>query len=134
MGSYFGVWKKYAEFSGRATRKEYWMFTLFDQLITWGLYIPLLMSDYEAEGSEMGALTAFSTLIILIYSVAVFLPRLAVSVRRLHDSGKSGFMVLLGIIPMIGGIIMLVMLVQESDPGENEYGYPVHIAYDRVFE
>ena len=43
-------------------------------------------------------------------------------------------MVLLGIIPMIGGIIMLVMVVQESDPGENEYGYPVHIAYDRVFE
>ena len=134
MKWYFEAWRRYAQFSGRATRQEYWMFTLFDQLIHWGLYIPVFMSDYEAEGAEMGFMTMLASFGILIYTLAVFIPRLAITVRRLHDSGKSGFMVLVGAIPLIGGLILLGMLVQESDAGENQYGYLEKRSYDEVFE
>jgi uncharacterized membrane protein YhaH (DUF805 family) len=108
MDWYLGVLKKYAVFEGRARRKEYWMFVLFNLIVSVVLSI----------------LGRFAGLIVLswIYSLALFIPSLAVSIRRLHDTNRSGWWILITLIPIIGAIILLVFLVQDSDPQENQYG------------
>jgi len=101
---YIEVLKKYAVFSGRARRAECWYFYLFDFLIS--IVLALI-----SEGILFG-----------IYSLGTFIPGLAVSVRRLHDTNRSGWWLLIGLIPLIGGIILICFLVQDSQPGENKYG------------
>ena len=115
MSWYLAVLKKYAVFSGRARRKEYWMFVLFNFIITACLCFVL---------GFISAMLNTPGLVVLaqLYYLAVFLPGLGVSVRRLHDTGKSGWMLLLGLIPVIGGIILLVFMVLDSQPGSNQYG------------
>jgi uncharacterized membrane protein YhaH (DUF805 family) len=108
MNWYTAVLKKYATFSGRARRKEYWMFTLINMIIITVLQI----IDF----------TIGTMFISGIYSLIVFLPSLAVAVRRLHDIGKSGWWLLINIIPVIGFIVMIVFLVKDSEPGPNKYG------------
>ena len=100
MNWYFRVWQKYGEFSGRARRKEYWMFVLFNILISMVL------------GFIDGLLIASSGIMFLtyLYMFAVIIPSLAVAVRRLHDTGKSGWYILLSFIPIVGSIILLVIL------------------------
>ncbi|MGD0682512.1 MAG: DUF805 domain-containing protein [Terracidiphilus sp.] len=115
MNWYLMVWNKYAQFSGRSRRKEYWMFTLFNCLI----YLPLYILGLVFHENVVG--TIFLCLCI-IYCLAIIVPALAVTVRRLHDTGKSGWMILLCLIPIIGGIIVFVFTVLDSDPGPNEYG------------
>lgn len=99
------VGSNYANFSGRATRKEYWMFSLFDIAIMIFLY-----------------LIDTSSVIYSIYILATIIPRYAVLVRRLHDINKSGWMILIGIIPLIGWIIIIIFTCLESYPEKNEYG------------
>ena len=112
------VLKNYAGFSGRARRKEYWMFTLFN--IIFLLAASILDS---LLGTEFGE--GVYGLFYLLYSLAVLIPGIAVSVRRLHDIGKSGWMLLIVLIPIIGWIWLLFLLVTDSNPGENQYGpYP----------
>ena len=115
MSWYLEVLKKYAVFSGRARRKEYWYFFLFNFLIT----IVLLIID-----GMTGTLTAEAGIGLLggIYALAVLIPALAVSVRRLHDTDRSGWWLLIMLIPLIGVIVILVFTVQDSKPGENQYG------------
>ncbi len=114
MNWYLAVLKQYATFSGRARRKEYWFFMLFNLLFTVGLTVlDMVFGTYNAE-MGWGALS-------LVYTLAVLLPSLAVTVRRLHDSGKAGWWILLVFIPVIGGIIMLVLMCLDSKP-DNEYG------------
>ena len=115
MDWYLMVWKKYAQFSGRSRRKEYWMFALFNCLFCLPLYILALVFREDAIGSIFLGL-------YFIYVLAILLPSLAVGVRRLHDTGKSGWMLLLCLIPIVGGIIVLVFTVLDSNPGPNEYG------------
>jgi len=115
MNWYVEVLKKYAVFSGRSRRKEYWFFVLFNIIAS----IVLAMVD-SATGS-FNPETGMGTL-GTIYALAVLLPSLAVSVRRLHDTGRSGWWLLLGLVPVIGAIVLLVFMVQDSKPGENEYG------------
>lgn len=105
----------YANFEGRARRKEYWMFALFNILIIIPLYI---FSMYLV--AEHNSFTGL--IIYFIYSLAVFIPSLAVLVRRLHDSDKSGWMILISFIPFIGGIWLLILLVTEGTSGSNQYG------------
>ncbi|MFC4870211.1 DUF805 domain-containing protein [Negadavirga shengliensis] len=106
---YLDVMKnKFAQFTGRARRSEYWYFVLFNLLIGLGL----VMID-----AFMG--TAFLN---MIYSLLVIVPGLAVSVRRLHDTGRSGWWLLIGLVPIIGMIILIVFLVQDSHPYDNQYG------------
>ena len=107
---YIGVLKKYAVFSGRARRAEYWYFFLFSLLI--GIALGVVSA---AIGDSKGTLGT-------LYSVAVFIPGLAVSVRRLHDIGKSGWMLLLSLIPIIGAIWIFILMLRDSNPGENKYG------------
>lgn len=115
MNWYLKVLKNYVGFEGRSTRTEYWMFVLFNfifsAVIT--LLAALLVNYLE--------LTLFVFLPYL-YSIAVLLPSLAVSVRRLHDIGKSGWWILISLIPLIGSIILIVFYCQDSQTSENQYG------------
>lgn len=109
--------RKYATFSGRARRQEYWWFFLFTLLV----YIGLSIIDAVFVGAErvaemgFGPLTAIATLAFLV-------PSIAVGIRRLHDRDKSGWWLLLGLVPLIGGIILLVWYVQRGTAGSNSYG------------
>ena len=109
MNYYLDVLKKYAVFSGRARRKEYWMFFLFNIII--GFAIGLV----EGFLGTMGILA-------IMYTLGVLIPGLAVAVRRLHDTDRSGWWLLIAFVPIIGGIILLVFMVSDSQPGENRFG------------
>ena len=115
MNWYLAVLKNYAGFSGRARRKEYWMFVLFNFIFFFVLgFIDLIIGIYDAQ-------TGYGILRVL-YCLAVIIPWIAVSVRRLHDVGKSGWMFLIALIPLIGSIWLLVLMVTDGNAGENEYG------------
>ena len=100
---------KYADFSGRARRSEYWFWTLAVML---GYVVALIL---------VAIAKPFLYLLVIAY-LAILVPSLAVSVRRLHDTGKSGWFILVGLIPLVGGIILLVFMVSDSTPGDNQYG------------
>ncbi len=102
------VLKKYAVFSGRARRKEYWMFILFNLPIAFVLGL----IDGITKTKILGP----------IYFLAIFMPILAVSVRRLHDTDRSGWWLLVGFIPFIGQIIIIIFMAQNGQTGENQYG------------
>lgn len=106
---YLEVLKKYAVFSGRARRKEYWLFFLFNIIITF------VLGFIEGLAGSAGVLAS-------IYGLAVMIPGIAVSVRRLHDTSRSGWWLLIGLIPLLGAIVLLVFMVQDSQPDENQYG------------
>jgi uncharacterized membrane protein YhaH (DUF805 family) len=118
MRWYLAVWKKYAMFSGRARRKEFWIYQLFNILIMVVLLILGAANSNDHTRSE-GTLGWF--LFFVFYYIAAFIPSLAVTVRRLHDSGKSGWAYLIIFFP-VGNIILLIFLMRDSTPGANEYG------------
>ncbi len=111
MHYYTDVLKKYAIFSGRARRKEYWMFTLFNVIISIVISI-------------IGGLIFRNSLnfIYYIYLLAVLLPGIAVMVRRLHDTSRSAHFLWFLLIPFVGPIIVIVFLFLDSTPGDNRYG------------
>ena len=115
MNWYISALKKYAVFSGRARRKEYWMFFLFNIIFA----IAAIILD-NVIGTAIGGVGY--GLIYFLYLLAVILPGIAVAVRRLHDIGKSGGWLFIALIPLIGGIWLLVLMCTEGTPGENEYG------------
>jgi uncharacterized membrane protein YhaH (DUF805 family) len=106
---YLAVLKNYAGFSGRARRTEYWMFFLFNLIIT-------IVLDVIGRVIELG------TLLGGIYGLAVLIPGLAVGVRRLHDTGRSGWWLLIGLVPVVGTIVLIVFLATEGEPGNNAHG------------
>jgi len=108
------AWSKAADFSGRSRRKEYWMFALFNTLICIVLMIPSIAF------ARTGIRSLFSAA-LFGYELASIVPTCSCSVRRLHDTGRSGWWLLLYLIPFIG-LIVLVFLVLDSEPGRNEYG------------
>lgn len=115
MNWYLEVLKKYAVFSGRARRKEYWYFTLFNIIISIVLgVIDGVTGSFSAEAG-IGLLGG-------VFTLAVLIPGIAVSVRRLHDTERSGWWLLIALIPLIGAIVLLVFMVQDSKPGQNQYG------------
>ena len=115
MNWYFKVLKQCTDFSGRARRKEYWMFALFNIIlsIVAGVLDILLGTAIDLFGFGI---------LCFLYSISMTLPSLALSVRRLHDIDKSGWMYLIVLIPLIGPIWLLVLMLKESTPGENQYG------------
>lgn len=108
MEWYLKCLRQYTDFSGRARRKEYWVFTLINAIIA----AVLVVIDLE-RGSQV---------LQSVYSLLVFLPSLAVGVRRMHDIGKSGWWMLISLIPLIGSIWLIVLACQDSQPGENQWG------------
>lgn len=125
---YFAVLKKYAVFSGRASRQEYWMFMLINVIIGLTLGLPaiviMISSETRAElsAAELFSVYRISWLLNRFYRTAVSLPSLAVLVRRLHDTGKSGYWFFLIFVPVIGAIVLLYWLAKDSQPGINQYG------------
>ncbi len=117
MDWYLMVWKRYAEFSGRSRRKELWVFALINTIICTVLYVGGMMM--AGQGSSLG--TLFSALYV-IYALAALVPNLAVDVRRLHDIGKSGWWLLIAIVPIVGAIILIVWWATDGQPGDNQYG------------
>ena len=108
MNWYLGALKKYAVFSGRARRMEFWIFVLFNIII----------------GCILGIIDAVVGTVVLgaIYSLAVFIPSIAVTVRRLHDTDRSGWWYFIILIPLIGLIVLLVFMVLDGTPGPNRFG------------
>ena len=115
MNWYLDVLKKYAVFSGRARRKEYWYFCLFNIIVAIVLAIVDVIFGTFSKALGIGLFGG-------IYALAVFIPSLAVSVRRLHDRNRSGWWLLIALVPIIGAIVLLVFMVQDSQEGDNQYG------------
>lgn len=107
----------YMNFTGRARRKEFWMFVLWQFIIL----LPLYILTFAVFGDPLDPSMFFMVLYTLV-SLALFLPGLAVSVRRLHDTGRSGWWLLISFIPFLGFIVLLVWFCMEGDNGPNEYG------------
>lgn len=109
MKWYLECWRKYVTFSGRARRREYWMFALFN-----------IFASFAAGAVDF--ILVLPGTMNGLYSLAVFLPGLAVSVRRLHDTDRSGWWFLINFIPIVGAIVFLLFLCQDSKPGDNRFG------------
>lgn len=112
---YLKVLRNYANFSGRARRSEFWYFVLVNLLISIGLAIIDAALGLEIGAGSVGVLGT-------LYSLVVIIPSIAVAVRRLHDTDRSGWWLLISLLPIIGAIVLIVFYVQEGTPGENEYG------------
>ena len=119
------VWKKYAQFQGRSRRSEYWYFHLFYCLILVALILPGILLMAFGESSLNSAVTLLGAALYMPpmgLSVAAIIPSLAVMVRRLHDTGRSGWWYFISLVPFVGGIVLLVFLCTDSQPGDNLYG------------
>ncbi|MDE5205353.1 DUF805 domain-containing protein [Citrobacter sp. ANG330] len=110
MNWYLSVIKNYTGFSGRARRKEYWMFVLINMIIC---------AVLNVIQSVIGMETPY---ISIIYSLGVLLPSIAVAIRRLHDTDRSGWWVLLSLIPIIGTVVIIIFLCQNGTAGANRFG------------
>ncbi|MBX9678440.1 MAG: DUF805 domain-containing protein [Gemmataceae bacterium] len=126
MKWYLLIWKRYAEFGGRSRRAEYWFAFLFNMLFQFlvvgvGMVLlpPLVAGSSRVAALFIGlaSMAAFG-----IYSIAAFVPSIAVTVRRLHDTGRSGWNLLFALIPIVGPILLIVWLAQEGEPGTNQWG------------
>ena len=115
MSWYIKVLKNYAVFSGRARRKEYWMFVLFNIIFAIVAMILDNILGTAMEGVGYG-------IIYLLYMLAVLIPSIAVAVRRLHDTDRSGWWIFIALVPIIGGIWLLVLLILDGTAGENKFG------------
>ena len=107
--------KKYAVFNGRAQRSEYWFFVLFYTLIA------IVLAIADGVTGTFSRFTGFG-LLSGIFSLAMLIPSLAVSVRRLHDTDRSGWWLLIGLVPFIGMIVLIVFFVFDSQPAANRFG------------
>lgn len=115
MFQWFGkAWNRYAEFSGRSRRKEYWYFVLVNFIIQ--------IAVYTMDCVFFDAANTDNTYFSWIYSLIIFVPSLAVIIRRLHDTNRSGWWLLLNLIPIIGSVILIIILAEDSDSEENQYG------------
>ena len=119
--------RRYAEFSGRSRRREFWNFVLFNYVVAfaWGAVLGLVLLLLTlADASETSMMNICYLLIIpyALYSLWAMIPGLAVTVRRLHDLDKSGWHILFGLIPIVGGIILIIWYATEGTRGPNRYG------------
>jgi len=130
------AFRQYARFSGRATVAEYWWFYLFTLLVCAPLYLVVIVTaggaaqstgaDGQPTLSRGAAIVVLAAALLLTLCVLGFLlPQLALTVRRLHDTGRSGWFVLLAIVPL-ASLVLLVFLIERSKPGPNRYGPPAH--------
>ena len=115
MDWYLEALKKYVVFEGRSRRKEYWFFGFFNAIFSVVLVIADVLFGTSGGLSGPGFLSG-------LYTLGVFLPALAVLVRRLHDTNRSGWWVLISFLPLIGVLVLLFFSLQEGQPGENQYG------------
>lgn len=115
MNWFIAALKKYATFSGRAQRSEYWYFVLFYILIILALAVIDPLSGSLHGNSGYGLLSS-------LFTFAMIIPSIAVGVRRLHDTDRSGWWMLMAAVPLIGSIVLFVFFVQDSQAGDNRFG------------
>ena len=109
---YKKYWQNYVNFQGRARRSEYWYPMLCNIIVAVVLGILATLTS----------LVSVFAILISLFSLAILLPSLSVEIRRLHDIGKSGWWLFIALVPMVGGILLLVWFCTDSNPGENQYG------------
>jgi len=122
MDWYLKVLRQYADFSGRARRMEYWMFALINTVIgaaIMGVGFGLMAALGSTEHAAFGGLMVIP---FFLYWLAILVPSIAVTVRRLHDTGRSGWWYLIAFVPFFGGLILLVFTLLGSEPGPNAWG------------
>ncbi|WP_291425097.1 DUF805 domain-containing protein [Deinococcus sp.] len=128
MNEYLNVIRNhYADFKGRARRREYWLFALINWAISMALSLPYLLTSGSVDpDSGMPAAPSGLPMISIglagLYSLATLVPSLAVTVRRLHDTGRSGWGLLVSLVPLVGSLVMLVLTILDSQPGSNKWG------------
>lgn len=121
MKAYLNAFKNYAKFSGRTSRKDFWLFTLINTLVNYALtYLGALVG--ATISYNIGISPIEYSILAGIYSLIVFIPSLAIMVRRMHDINKSGWMILVSLIPLAGFIWLLVLLCKKGNEGANNYG------------
>lgn len=118
--AYKKMFANYANFNGRANRAEYWWVALCQIII----YIICYAIMFIGAANGSGALATIGSGLLGIYGLATIVPLLALTIRRLHDSDKSGWFILLGLIPCVGGLISLVLVCLAGTPGSNRFGEP----------
>ncbi len=109
MDWYIKVLKQYAVFDGRSRRKELWMFVLINLGVTVGL-------------SVIEGVIGLPAVLSGLYGLAVLLPAIGVAIRRLHDTGRAGWWILMCFVPIVGFIVLVIFYAQDSQPGSNQYG------------
>ena len=114
MNWYLDAWKNYVTFTGRSRRTAYWMFVLFN-------FVAVILANVIDNVLGLAGEGGYGP-VSLIYGLAVFLPGLALAIRRLHDTGRTGWWILIGFLPLIGFIVLIIFFVQDSQPGSNQYG------------
>jgi uncharacterized membrane protein YhaH (DUF805 family) len=116
MAWYLLAWQRATDFSGRSRRKEYWYFQLFNAIVM--IFLGLFAVAFSDQGKP--AMIPFG--LMSVYGLVLFVPSLAVTVRRLHDIGRSGWWYFIAFVPLIGGLILFVFMLLDGDPERNEYG------------
>lgn len=114
MSSYFDGWRRAFSFSGTSTRAQFWIFNIVNAVLIYLVYY-LMLADAIANGGETTALTGSLSLFFLVFTIPYVIASWSIAVRRLHDIGKSGWSLLLGVIPIIGSIILLVYYLSSSE-------------------
>lgn len=116
--------KRYADFTGRSRRKEYWMYFLLNTIIGGTLGVVLIASVIAAdpEASGFPPLGGIALILLLLWTLGTMIPNIAVHVRRFHDQDKSGWMYLISFVPYIGGLIVLVFMCLPGTQGANRFG------------
>ena len=109
MKYYIEVLKKYATFSGRSSRSEYWMFGLFNAIFS---IVAMVLDHFAGTGGTING----------IYSLGTLLPITGLLIRRLHDTNRSGWWILISFIPLIGLVLLIVQACIKGDDGDNQYG------------
>jgi uncharacterized membrane protein YhaH (DUF805 family) len=124
MSWYLLALKRYADFSGRSRRKEYWYFVLFNCIVLIALVlVAALLGGFNSNGNGGPSPAGIPVLVLyIVYVFAILVPSIAVGVRRLHDIGKSGWWFFINFIPSIGGIWFFVLMCLDSQPGPNQWG------------
>ena len=125
MKWFIKAFRQYADFSGRASRQEFWMFVLVNLLfaMAWAFVAGLLTGLFGGSFDQESRLIFMYKLIAIYYAVTA-VPAMAVGVRRLHDTGRSGWWMLIGLVPLVGGIWLIVLMCSDDNPGDNRYGSP----------
>ena len=105
MPAYLAAWRRFGDFAGRTSRRDFWTYFLINLVA----YVMALV---------------IARTLALLYALAVFIPNLGMHIRRLHDVGRSGWWLLLALIPLVGDILLLVWLALPGEPGPNRWGPP----------
>ncbi|MGE5722633.1 MAG: DUF805 domain-containing protein [Sphingomonadales bacterium] len=117
--------RRYADFSGRSQRKEYWMFALGVFIVSLALGLIMSLGGAFAAPTDVSAMSGVSLVVLIVlvlFCLAIFIPALAVQVRRFHDQDKSGWFVLLNFIPYVGGFVVLIFMCIDGTKGPNRFG------------